>query len=58
MLDWLRSRKTSRLRIRPVSARTDEHVRGHVFMVMPTRHVEWHMRRHPAPMLFGDGDPE
>ena len=53
-----RSCKTSRLKIRPVFVHTEEHVRGHVFMVMLAWHVEWHMRRRLAPMLFEDDDPE
>ena len=53
-----RPSKTSRLKIRPVFVYTEEHVRGHVFMVMLAWHVERHMRRRLAPMLFEDGDPE
>ena len=48
----------SRLKIRPVHVYSEEHVRGHVFMVMLAWHVEWHMRKRLAPMLFEDDDPE
>ena len=48
----------SDLRVRPVHVRTEGHVRGHVFLCMLAYHVEWHMRRRLAPILFGDGDRE
>ena len=35
-----------------------EHVRAHVFLCMPAYHVEWHMRRDLAPLLFEDDDRE
>ena len=44
--------------VRPIHVRTEEHVRGHVFLCMLADHVEWHMRRRPAPILFGDDDRE
>ncbi len=50
--------KTSRLRIRPVHAYSEDHVRAHVFLCMLAYHVEWHMRRRLAPILFEDDDCE
>ena len=46
------------LRVRPIHVRTEEHVRGHVFLCMLSHYVEWHMRRRLAPLLFRDDDPE
>ena len=46
------------LRVRPIHVRTEEHVRGHVFLCMLSHYVEWHMRRRLAPLLFQDDDPE
>ena len=46
------------LRVRPIHVRTEEHVRGHVFLCMLAHHVEWHMRRRLAPILFEDHDRE
>ena len=48
----------SDLRVRPIHVRTEEHVRGHVFLCMLAHHVEWHMRRRLAPILFEDHDRE
>ncbi len=48
----------SDLRIRPVHVYSEDHVRAHVFMCMLALHVEWHMRRRLAPMLFEDDDRE
>ena len=48
----------SDLRVRPIHVRTEEHVRGHVFLCMLAYHVEWHMRRRLAPILFEDDDRE
>ncbi len=50
--------KASRLRIRPVHVYSEDHVRAHVFLCMLACHVEWHMRRHLAPILFEDDDRE
>ncbi len=38
--------------------RTEEHVRGHVFLCMLAFHLEWHMRRRLAPILFEEDDRE
>ncbi|MYG27663.1 MAG: IS1634 family transposase, partial [Boseongicola sp. SB0677_bin_26] len=48
--------KASRLRIRPVHVYSEDHVRAHVFLCMLACHVEWHMRRRLAPILFEDDD--
>ena len=50
--------KASRLRIRPVHVYSEDHVRAHVFLCMLAYHVEWHMRRRLAPILFEDDDRE
>ena len=50
--------KASRLRIRPVHVWSEDHVRAHVFLCMLACHVEWHMRRRLAPILFEDDDRE
>ncbi len=50
--------KTSRLRIRPVHVCSEDHVRAHVFLCMLAYHVEWHMRRRLAPLLFEEDDRE
>ena len=50
--------KASRLRIRPVHVYSEDHVRAHVFLCMLACHVEWHMRRRLAPILFEDDDRE
>ena len=41
---------------RPVHVYSEDHVRAHVFMCMLACHVEWHMRRDLAPVLFEDDD--
>ncbi len=50
--------KPSRLRIRPVRVCSEDHVRARVFLCMLACHVEWHMRRRLAPILFEDDDRE
>ena len=46
------------VRIRPIRHRTEEHVRGHIFMCMLAFYVEWHMRSALAPLLFEDEEIE
>ena len=53
-----RSIKTVDLRIRPIFHRRADRVRAHVFICMLAFHVEWHMRRALAPILFDDDAPE
>ena len=52
-----RSIKTVDLEIRPIHHRTAERVRAHVFLCMLAYHLEWHMRRAWATILFDDHDP-
>ena len=52
-----RNAKTD-LRIRPVYVYSADHVKAHVFLCMLALHVEWHMRRRLAPILFEDDDRE
>ncbi|MHC4181394.1 MAG: IS1634 family transposase [Planctomycetota bacterium] len=42
------------VRIRPIRHRTEDHVRGHIFLCLLAYYVEWHMRRTLAPLLFDD----
>ncbi|HTP29054.1 MAG TPA: IS1634 family transposase, partial [Anaeromyxobacteraceae bacterium] len=51
-----RSLKGVDLQVRPTGHHMEERVRAHVFMCMLSYHVEWHMRRELAPMLFDDRD--
>jgi hypothetical protein len=51
-----RSLKTVDLKVRPIHHRLPERVRAHVFLCMLAYHVEWHMRRALAPILFDDED--
>ncbi|MCY4312195.1 MAG: IS1634 family transposase [Gammaproteobacteria bacterium] len=53
-----RNIKTSRLKVRPIYVYTTGHVKAHVFLCMLAFHVEWHMRRRLAPLLFEDDQPE
>ena len=52
-----RSFKGVDLKVRPVHHRLEKRVRAHVFLCMLAYHVEWHMRRALAPLLFDDDDP-
>ena len=53
-----RSLKTVDLEIRPILHWLAGRVRAHVFLCMLAYHVEWHMRRKLAPLLFEDHDRE
>src|SRR4051794_5500705 len=44
------------LRIRPLFHWLAPRVRAHVFLCLLAYHVEWHMRRKLAPMLYEDDD--
>ena len=48
--------KTVDLDIRPIRHWTAERVRAHVFLCMLAYHVEWHLRRALASLLFHDTD--
>ena len=51
-----RCMKTVDLDIRPVFHWTAPRVRAHVLLCMLAYHLEWHMRRTLAPLLFDDED--
>ena len=53
-----RNCKISRLEVRPVYVYSAERVRAHVFLCALACHVEWHLRRRLAPILFEDHDRE
>jgi transposase len=53
-----RSMKTVDLKIRPIRHWTADRVRAHVFLCMLAYHVEWHLARALAPLLFHDTDLE
>jgi hypothetical protein len=42
------------VRVRPIRHRTDDHVRGHIFLCLLAYYVEWHMQQALAPLLFAD----
>ncbi|MBM3695945.1 MAG: IS1634 family transposase [Actinobacteria bacterium] len=44
------------LEVRPIRHRTERRVKAHLLICMLACHVEWHMRRTLAPMLFSDHD--
>jgi hypothetical protein len=50
--------KTVDLDIRPIRHWTADRVRAHVFLCMLAYHVEWHLRRALASLLFHDTDIE
>lgn len=49
-----RTLKSIDLKVRPIYHRLADRVKGHVFLCMLAYHVEWHMKRALAPMLFED----
>ena len=53
-----RSLKTVDLEIRPIYHWLEDSVRAHVLLCMLAYHVEWHMRRALAPMLYDDEEKE
>jgi transposase len=53
-----RSLKSVDLKIRPIYHHLADRVKAHVFLCMLSYHVEWHMRRALAPILFDDDDPQ
>lgn len=53
-----RSLKGVDLLVRPIWHRTEDHVRGHIFLCMLAYYVEWHMRKALAPLLFEDEELE
>ena len=53
-----RNLKTARLEVRPIYVYNAGRVRAHVFLCALACHVEWHLRRRLAPLLFEDDDPK
>jgi hypothetical protein len=51
-----RALKSIDLEVRPIHHRRAGRVRAHVFLCMLAYHVQWHMRRALAPLLFDDHD--
>lgn len=49
-----RSLKSIDLLIRPIHHRTEDHVRGHIFVCLLAYYVQWHLKRAWAPLLFAD----
>lgn len=49
-----RAIKTMSLRVRPIFHREEDMVRAHFFLCMLAYHVQWHMERKLAPVLFAD----
>ncbi len=49
-----RSLKTVDIEVRPIHHGISPRVRAHVFLCMLAYHLEWHMRRALAPLLFDD----
>ena len=49
-----RTLKSVDLNVRPIYHRLSDRVKAHVFLCMLAYHVEWHMRRALAPLLFQD----
>lgn len=46
------------LRVRPIRHRTEDHVRGHIFLCVLAYYVEWHMRQAWKSLLFEDEELE
>ena len=53
-----RSLKTVDLKVRPIYHWLEDRIRAHVFLCMLAYHVEWHLRRPLAPLLFDDHERE
>jgi hypothetical protein len=51
-----RAMKRTDLEIRPIRHWSADRVRGHVLLCMLAYHVEWHLRKALAPLLFHDTD--
>ena len=52
-----RTLKGLELELRPIHHRREERVRAHVFLCMLAYHLEWHLRRAWAELLFDDEAP-
>jgi transposase len=53
-----RTLKSVELSVRPIYHRLADRVKAHVFLCMLAYHVEWHMKKALAPMLFEDDRKE
>ena len=53
-----RSIHGSDIQVRPVHHRLPDRVRAHVLICMLAYHLEWHLRRSLAPILFHETDPD
>jgi transposase len=49
-----RSMKTFSLKLRPIFHWSSDRVRAHIFLCMVAYHIEWHMHKMLAPLLFVD----
>jgi len=52
-----RSFKSVDLKVRPIHHHLSNRVRAHVLLCLLAYYVEWHMRKHLAPLLYDDDDP-
>ncbi|MCY4357662.1 MAG: IS1634 family transposase, partial [Gammaproteobacteria bacterium] len=52
-----RNLKNSRLQVRPIYVYNADRVRAHVFLCALACHVEWHLQRRLALLLFQDVIP-
>lgn len=50
--------KSHRLRLRPIRHRLEPRVRAHLFIALLAAHLEYHLRRELAPLLFQDEHPD
>lgn len=49
-----RNMKLSSLKVRPIFHREEDMVKAHLFLCMLAAHVQWHMEKKLAPLLFAD----
>ena len=50
----IRTLKGLEIRVRPIRHRSENRVRAHIFLCLLAAHLEWHLRRAWASMLFDD----
>lgn len=54
-VEWLfRCLKSIDLLVRPLRHRLEDRVKAHIFLCVLAYYVQWHMRKHLAPLLFND----
>ena len=51
-----RSLETTDLKVRPITHRTPDRVRAHLFLCLLAYYVEWHMREAWCELMFADAD--